>query len=53
MKKKDLERKLRLHKESIRCLTEGELAKVEGAAPPSLIYSDCKTCRSCDRTCTC
>ncbi|HEX6903783.1 MAG TPA: class I lanthipeptide [Thermoanaerobaculia bacterium] len=50
MKKKDVESKLRLHKESIRCLTERELAEVEGAAPDT---NTRRSCFSCDRTCTC
>jgi hypothetical protein len=51
--KKDFERKLKLHKESIRCLTERELAEVEGAARPSAGGSNCRSCDSCDVTCTC
>lgn len=52
MKKKTL-KKLTLSKESIRCLEQGELAEVQGGDKTTQLNSNCHTCGSCFRTCTC
>lgn len=53
MKRNVPRKKLVLSKESLHRLTQGELAEVAGGRPPSQVASECKTCVTCYRTCTC
>jgi len=53
MKAKKPLKKLVLTKESLHRLSKVELTEVVGAKPPSHVASQCLTCVTCYRTCTC